>query len=293
MTGIAKFTFSFLGCASLLLGSLFACSPQATTSPTPISVESQLASGAPIYMQTCATSSCHGTNGEGIRSDNGFSVWPLVGADFQARHPNAEIVFDVVRSGGEPNLRALTDQQIYDSIAYELNQNQIPLTAPLTVENAYTTFGGQMSGSNVDGFYPPLGSYEPAVTPLHAKLPLSTEDGDLRIQVDQIAAASAIRDINPPANGVFLMVVIVVTVKGQEPITVGPEYLSLATPDGDILSPQMIDPHTAIETFHTQTIKPEYGTSALVVFSIPAPDQFERLIYSDEGGNQMELHLKP
>ena len=295
MTGQSKLTILLLGGAFLLLNSLFACNPkpEAATSLPPISIESQLASGASIYTQTCATSTCHGTDGEGIRSGNGFSVWPLVGDNFQARHPNAQIVFDVIRSGGEPNLRALTDQQIYDSIAYELSQNQIPLQAPLTAANAYDTFGGQMSGRGIDGFYPPLGNFESAPTPFHADLPLSVAGGDLRLQVDQIAAASSIGDTKPPAGGVFLMVVFVLTDTGQAPVTVGPENLSLITSAGDILTPQETDPRTAIEKFHTQTIQPQYGTAALAIFSLPAPDQFDRLVYSDEQGNRLELSLKP
>jgi len=288
----SKFTVALLGCTFLLLGCLLACNPKAVTSYPPNSIESQLGSGEPIYKQTCATSSCHGTDGEGIRSGSGFSVWPLVGDDFQTRHPNAEIVFDVIRSGDEPNLRALTDQQIYDSIAYELSQNHILLQAPLTAVNAYNTFGGQMSGSNVDGFSPPLGNYEPTVTPPHADLPLSTEDGSLRLQVDQIAAANTIGGTKPPAGGTFLMLVFVLDNTGQAPITVGPENLSLTTPSGDSLLPQAIDPRTAIEKFHTQTIQPQHGTAALAMFSLPAPDQFDRLIYSDKYGNRLELSLK-
>jgi hypothetical protein len=263
------------------------------TSSLPTSIESQLASGAPIYHQTCATSSCHGTDGAGLRSGDSFSVWPLVGEDFQTRHPNAEIVFDVIRSGDEPNLQALTDQQIYDSIAYELSQNNISLQARLTAANAYHTFGGQMLGSNFDGFFPPLGNYQPAATPSHVNLSLSAEGGDLHLQVDQIAAASAIGSTKAPASGTFLMVVFVLTDTNQAPITVGPENLSLTTPGNDILLPQAIDPHTAIEEFHTQTIQPGHSTAALAIFSLPAPDQFDRLIYSDKRGNRLKLRLKP
>jgi hypothetical protein len=286
-------TVSLLGCAFLLLNSLFACNLKTVTSSPPASIESQLASGAPIYHQTCATSSCHGTDGEGLRFGNGFSVWPLVGDDFQTRHPNAQIVFDVIRSGDEPNLRALTDQQIYDSIAYELSQNNISIQVPLTAANAYQIFGGQMSGSNVDGFYPPLGNYQPAATPPHVNLPISTEGGDLYLQVDQIAAASAIGGTKPPAGGAFLMLVFVLVDRGQAPITVSPESLSLTTPSGDILLPHAIDPHTAIEKFHTQTIQPQHGTAALAIFSLPVPDQFDRLIFSDKQGNRLERSLKP
>lgn len=282
-----------LGCAFLLLTSLFACNPKTVTSSPPVSIEGQLASGEPIYKQTCATSSCHGTDGAGLRSGDGFSVWPLVGDDFQTRHPNAQIVFDVIRSGGEPNLRALTDQQIYDSIAYELSQNHISIQAPLTAANAYQTFGGQMSGSKVDGFFPPLGYYQLAPTPPHADLPLSTEGGDLRLQVDQIAAASTIGDSKPPTDGIFLMVVFVLADRGQAPIAVDPGNLSLTTASGDTLLPQAMDPHTAIEKFHAQTIQPQHGTAALAIFSLLAPDQFDQLIYSDKNGNRLELSLKP
>jgi hypothetical protein len=287
-----NFALALFACTFLLVDRLFACTPKVVTSLPPTSLENQLASGAPIYEHTCATSSCHGTDGGGLKSGSGLSVWPLVGNDFQVRHPNAEIVFDVVRSGDEPNLRALTDQQIYDSIAYELSQNHIALQAPLAADNAYDTFGGQMSGS-VDGFFPPLGNYEPAVTPPHADLPLSIEGGDLRLQVDQIAGANAIVGTRPPAGGTFLMLVFTLADTGQTPITVGPENLSLTALNGDILPPQTMDPRTAIEKFHTLTIQPGHGTAALAIFSLPAPGQFDRLIYSDKQGNRLELRLKP
>src|SRR5690242_2295770 len=104
----------------ILIMSSCTYSPQkiSTMDDIPASVQSQLASGEPIYKQTCATSVCHGTQGEGIKSGNSFSAWPLVGKEFQSRHPNAQVVFDVIRSGGERNLLALTDQQVYDAIAY-------------------------------------------------------------------------------------------------------------------------------------------------------------------------------
>ena len=150
-----------------------------------------------------------------------------------------------------------------------------------------------MLGSNVDGFYPPLGNYEPISTPPHADLPLNTEGGDLRLQVDQIAAVSAIGSTKAPAGGAFLMLVFVLTDRGQAPIMVGTENLSLTTPSGDTLLPQTIDPHTAIEKFHTQTIQPGHGTAALAIFSLPMSDQFDRLIYSDKQGNRLELSLQP
>ena len=89
------------------------------------------------------------------------------------------------------------------------------------------------------------------------------------------------------------MLVFVLTDTGQTPITIGPENLSLTTPAGDILMSQETNPRTAIEKFHTQTIQPQYGTAALAIFSLPAPDHFDRLIYSDKQGNRLELSLKP
>src|SRR5436309_14087590 len=95
---------------------LFACTtPPASSTLTRTTgtievVDGQIARGELIYQQTCVT--CHGLQGEGQRRGSTFAVWPLVGADFQARNPNAQVVFDVVRSQSEPNLRALTDEQI-------------------------------------------------------------------------------------------------------------------------------------------------------------------------------------
>jgi len=289
----AKFTFTLIGCASLLLGSLFACSPKSTTSHPPVSVESQLASGASIYKQSCATSSCHGTNGEGIRSGNGFSVWPLVGDEFQPRHPNAQVIYDVVRSGGENNLRALTDQQIYDAIVYQLSQNQIMVDAPLTAENAFTTFGGNMSGKAQGGLYPPSDNAMLIDMPLTRDLPIVSQNGRLRIQIDQIAEASAIGKTKPPKDGVFLIVVITLIDLNQSPVTVTPNYLRLSIPNGDLLQPKPVNIHSAIEQFQTRTIKPRYGTVGLLVFVLSAPDGFDQLVYDDGTGDRLALELKP
>lgn len=260
---------------------------------TPASVESQMATGVPIYAQTCATSTCHGTNGEGIRSGNGFRVWPLVGDEFQSRHPNAQIVFDVIRSGGEPNLLALTDQQIYDAIAYELSQNQIPLESPLTAENAFKTYGGSMSGQAQGGLFPPSDNVALINMPFNLDLPIAAKNEGLQLQLDQIAQASAIGNAKPPAGGVFLILVIVFNDLDNDPVTVSPEHLRLSTAGGDLLEPQSINIHSAIEKFHTQTIKPYHGTVGLVVFTLSDPEAFDQLIYDDGAGNRLTLALKP
>ena len=259
----------------------------------PVSIESQLASGGPIYAQTCATSTCHAANGEGIWSGDGFKVWPLVGPEFQSRHPNAEIVFDVIRSGDEPNLRALTDQQVYDSIAYELSQNQIHLESPLVAENAFATYGGTMSGKAQGDLYPPSNNTVISNLPPTHDLPIHAENDSLRLQLDQIAETNAIGNTKPPAGGVYLILVIVFNDLKNESITVSPDHLRLSTPGGELLQPQPINIQSAIEKFHTQTIKPNHGTAALVVFTLSTPEDFDQLIYDDGNGNQLTLALKP
>lgn len=276
---------------------LMSCGQGDDQTPTalvlPESVNTQLASGAAIYTQTCASSTCHGTHGEGVRSANGFSAWPLVGPDFQARHPNAQVVFDVVRSGNEPNLRALTDQQIYDAIAYELSQNQITLQSSLTAANAITTHGGLMSGSAQGGLFPPADGVVMSRMPETRALPIAAESDSLRLQVDQLSEASAIGIAKPPSGSTFLIVVFVLTDLDQSATTVGPDSLTLTTPSGDVLQPQSINIPSAIERFHTQTITPEHGTATLAIFTLTAPDQFDRLVYDDGAGGQLALALKP
>lgn len=275
-----------LGCILITMGCASATSD---ASAIPISIESQLASGAPIYAQNCATSTCHGTQGEGIKSGNGFKAWPLVGDEFQSRHPNAQIVFDVIRSGSERNLLTLTDQQIYDAIAYQLSQNQITLESPLTADNAFETYGGSMSGDPQDGLFPPSDNAVIMTPPVTRALPIAAQNDRLRIQVDQIAQASAIGN----DNGAFLILVLVFNDLGDEPIAVGPDYLSLSTPGGELLQPQQINIQSAIEKFHTRTIKPQHGTVGLVVFTLSTPENFDQLIYDDGGGDRIALALKP
>jgi len=282
-----------LGCILITISCMYTSKTTSNANDVPDSVDSQLASSAPIYMQNCATSTCHGTQGEGIRSGDDFKVWPLVGDEFQSRHPNAQIVFDVIRSGSERNLLALTDQQIYDSIAYELRQNQVTLESPLTADNAYETFGGKMSGEPQGGLYPPSNNAILIDTPLTPDLPIVAQNDRLRLQVDQMAQASAIGNVKHPQGSAFLILVIVFNDLDNEPITVSPDHLSLSTPGGELLEPQPVNIQSAIEKFHTRTIKPKYGTVGLVVFTLSDPEAFDRLIYDDSAGDKLTLALKP
>lgn len=129
--------------------------------------------------------------------------------------------------------------------------------------------------------------------PLTRDLPIVRENNRLRLQIDQIAQVSAIGNAKPPKGGAFLILVIVFNDLSTEPIVVSPDHLRLSTPSGELLEPQLINIHSAIEKFHTQTIKPYYGTSALVVFTLSAPDQFDQLIYDDQAGHRLTLALKP
>ena len=278
-----------LGCALIVMSCTYTSKSKSEGNDAPDSVENQLASGKPIYMRTCATSACHGTQGEGIKSGNGFSAWPLVGKDFQSRHSNAQVVFDVIRSGGERNLLALTDQQIYDAIAYELEQNEITLAAPLTAENAFTIYGGAMSGKGQAGLFPPSNNAVLIDTPPAHNLPIVAQNDTLQLQVDQIAEASAIGS----SKGIFLILVIKFSDLDSQPITLRPAYLSLTTPGRENLKLQSINIHSAIEKFHEQTIKPQHGTIGLIVFTLTAPEQFHQLIYDDGAGKPLRMDLKP
>ena len=279
-----RFIFAFTA-AFFFLFVLISCA-QTVESTT---VESQLASGALIYAETCATSTCHGTQGEGIKSGNGFKVWPLVGDEFQSRHPNAQIVFDVIRSGGERNLLALTDQQIYDSIAYQLNQNQIMLDSPLTADNAFTTYGGSMSGEAQGGLFPPSDNAILMDLPPMRDLPIRAQNDRLRLQVDQIAIASAIEKNKGP----FLILVIAFSDLDDEPITLSPDHLKLFILNGEQLEPHSINIQSAIEKFHERMTKPQHGTVGLVVFTLSTPEGFDQLIYDDGVGEPITLTLKP
>jgi len=276
---------------AILLG--VSCSPSAT-SP----VSKQFAQGKIIYEQGCATSNCHGTDGEGLRSGNGFRAWPLVGEDFQRRNPTAQVVFDVVRSGSESSLRALTDQQIYDSIAYELSLNGLELTEPLDSQNAPATSSGPGAATpNPGELFPPPGNAELISTwtdpPLQnaLDLPISVENGNLRLRLTQIALATSIGGKAPASGGSYVLTVLTFEDLDNKPLEAGPQYLSLVTGDGQALEPLEIGLAYPVDRFHTQTIQPEHGTAALVIFALPKSTIMDHLLYTLQDGEQLILAL--
>ena len=150
-----------------------------------------------------------------------------------------------------------------------------------------------MSGEMQGGLFPPSNNAVITNPPPTQNLPIVAQNARLRVQVDQLAQANAIGHDKPPDGGTFLILVIVFNDLNNEPITVGPDHLSLSTPRGELLKPQPINIQSAIEKFHTRMIKPEHGTVGLVVFTLSDPEAFDQLIYGDGAGDKLTLALKP
>lgn len=269
------------------------CSPS-PTSPVP----DQLARGKVIYEQGCATENCHGTQGEGLPRGDGFRAWPLVGEDFQRRNPTAQVVFDVVRSGGESSLRALTDQEVYDSIAYELSLNGVELTEPLGSQNAPSSSSGAGAATQKPGtLFPPPGNAELISTWPDSSLqealdlPLTAENGELRLRLTQIALAASIGGTVPSSGGSYVLMVLTFEDLADGPLEVGPGQLNLVTADGGTLAPQEIGLAYPVDRFHSQTIQPEHGTAALAVFALPEAAEMDHLLYTLPDGGQLILEL--
>ncbi len=111
----------------------------------------QAAAGSVVYTQNCL--SCHGgAGGPGVAG----KTEPLEGLRFVARNPTALEIFDVVRSGREPSLRALTDDQLWGAVAAELLANGVDLgDRPLGLHTAASTRTGSSAGTAGSRFFPP------------------------------------------------------------------------------------------------------------------------------------------
>ena len=268
---------------------IVSCSPSTVSS-----VPDQLARGKVIYEQGCATENCHGIQGEGIPRGNGFRAWPLVGEDFQRRNPTAQVIFDVVRSGGESSLRALTDQQVYDSIAYELSLNGVQLSEPLNSQNAPAlTSGTEAKTPEVGSLFPPPGNAE-LISPwpdASLQLPLSVENSKLRLRLTQTALAASIGGKVLPSGGNYVLMALTFEDLDNKPLEVGPQYLSLVTGDGQALAPLDVGLAYPVDRFHTQTIQPEHGMAALVIFALPESAEINQLQYTLPNEEQLILEL--
>jgi mono/diheme cytochrome c family protein len=282
---VNRLSLSLLGCVCVLIAA--ACAAGVST-PAPDTVTAQIARGQPVYAQNCATAKCHGAQGQGLGSGHSFQAWPLVGAEFQARNPNAQVVFDVVRSGSEQNLRALTDQQIYDAIAYEWLQNGAQLAAPLGAQTAANVASRSATiQASSAALFPPPGDASPEGS--YAGGVVSSSDNYLAWRVDQVVLASMIGGQAPANGGAFLIAAMAFSTETRQPLVVGPEFLRLSDSRGDSLEPQAVDLAYPIERFQTQTILPEHGTAAVAIFALPAGAAPAELTYDDHTGHPLRL----
>jgi hypothetical protein len=255
-------------------------------------VAAQISRGQSIYQQGCATTVCQGENGDGIRSSNGFSVWPLIGEEFQYRNPDAQVIYAVGRSGGEASLRALTNQQIYDSIAYELSLNEVHLSEPLNAQNApYIPSGQAAEKQKLGMIYPPPGNTRFISSYPSPGMPVSAENGDLQICLTQIALASSIDDKVLPNGGNYVLVVFSLDTLTSQSLEVGPQYLRLVTKDGQMLEPQEINLDYPVARFYYQTIEIEHGTAALAIFALPGTANIDYLVYMWPGDHPLIVDL--
>ena len=275
----------------IALAGLSACRAAPDTASPAAQVVDQLARGEPLYKQGCEIDTCHGAHGEGIPAGDSFSAWPLVGTEFQQRHPNAQVIFDVVRSGSEPNLRRLTDQQVYDSIAYELSLNGVELSGPLTADNAASVYGAAMPGTTDGGFYPPPEAVTLLPVDSPSELPLIAISPDLRLQVDQIASASAIGSASPPENSHYLLVVFALTNQTGHTVEVDPAFLRLKENGGDILSPEDLPIQSAIARFYAQSVPAGQSIAGLAIFTLPIARHPASLVYDDGSRAAVEVRL--
>lgn len=266
----------------------------ACAQPQSSPVADQLARGKVIYEQGCATAACHGSDGKGIRSGDTFRVWPLVGEDFQRRNPTAQVTFDVVRSGGEAALRALTDQQVYDAIAYELSLNEVALAEPLGSQNAPALSSGPSAGTTAPGgLFPPPGNAR-LISPWPAPaLPVQAESSGLRIRLTQIALAASIGNAKPPTGGSYALMVFTLEVLADHPLEVGPQYLRLVSGAGHTLEPLDLGLAYPVARFSLQAIQPDHGTAALAIFALPENENIGQLLYLLPAGQRLELELTP
>jgi mono/diheme cytochrome c family protein len=273
---------------------LFAILSIVACSPTPASpVADQLSRGQAIYKQNCATAACHGMNGEGIRNGNRFQIWPLVGEEFQRRNPTAQVIFDIVRSGGEPSLRALTDQQVYDAVAYELSLNDVEIPDPLNSQNAPVLSSGATGVPKPGGLFPPPGNAKLISTWNAPALPVYAENSELRIRLTQMALAASIGDTALSTGGRYVLLVFTLEVLADHPLEVGPQHLRLATEDGQMLEPLEIGLAYPVARFYPQTIQPEHGTAALAIFALPETAQIGHLLYMLPTGQHLILEMAP
>jgi mono/diheme cytochrome c family protein len=276
------------GCLVLLAFVLVAgCAPFQDTP-----MEAQLRRGRPIYEQGCATEACHGLDGEGIPRGKGFRVWPSAGAEFQSRNPTAQVIFDVVRSGGEASLRALSDQQIYDAIAYEMSLNDVALSAPVDSANAaFLRTGENAQLPRAGMLFPPPSNADLSSSTLSVQLPKQAENAVLRLRLTQFARALSIGQQRPPPGTDYVLTVLVLEDLTDHPLKVGPEDVNLVGGNGEQYAPLDIDLAYPVDRLRDQSIQPDHGTAALAIFALPHSQSPSQIVYTLPSGERLVLEV--
>lgn len=253
----------------------------------------QIVRGSPIYARDCATELCHGMSGEGIPSEDGFRVWPLIGPEFETRNPNAQVIFDVVRSGSESNLRALSDGEIYAAIAYELDQNGVQLSAPVNEANAASVLSGDTSPpASWGSLFPPPGNARLLPPPSPPVEPPQGTAGDLRLRISQLAKASVIGKSTAPQGGFFVILVFAMQNLGDGELSLDPEFLRLVDSRGQAHSRADANLAYPMERFHSIGIQPGFGTAGYEIFLIPPGVEHHSLVYARPSEAPLEIKLR-
>lgn len=243
-----------------------------------------------MYEANCATATCHRGDGSG----NLPSIQPSVGAVFQARNPTAQVVFDVVRSGEEPNLLALSDQQVYDAIAWELALNGVDLQGQeLTAANAAAVATGPAAAPQPGAVYPPLDvvppgaapiSPAPFLTPPAGALALagrSGANGRVALRVGQIGYVDRLGGTSAPPGSALAVVALAVGARLPAQVPTDPAFLRGVDRAGTIHPISATRVPSAIDNFHARLLLPGRGHAGVVAFEIPAGSALAALVYDD------------
>jgi hypothetical protein len=277
--------------ALLILIMTGACTEKASPTPEPMTFDKQAVLGRPIYYQNCATTLCHGTDSKGIPKGTSFQVHPLIGNQFLERNPNTQVMFDVVRSRSEPNLISLTDDQIYQAIAFDLTLNQTKLINAITPQNAsdLPPGGDQKTGQ----LFPPVSGINLLDTTSGPSLPKIASNSSLDLRVDQLAFTGAVGTYTPTRDGgTFVIVVLTLRNLGLEPLIVDPKFISLTDSNGNKHNPQSLNFNFPIVRFHAQQVQPQNSYSGYAIFGLAKSTSYKSLTYDNGSKNPLSVELK-
>jgi hypothetical protein len=268
-----------------------ACVDTESPTPEPMTFDKQAVLGRPIYYQNCATTLCHGTDSNGTPKGASSQVRPLIGAQFLKRNPNTQVMFDIVRSRSDPNLLALTDDQVYQAVAFDLTLNQIQLKEAITPLNAESLPPG---GSQKTGqLYPPAIGISLLDTTSGPSLPKLATNSSLALRIDQLAFTGAVGTYTPTKEG-GTFVIVVVTLKNltDKPINIDPKFLSLTDSNGNKHNPQSLNFNYPIVRFHAEQIQPQNSYSGYAIFGLAKATSYKKLTYDSGSGNPLSVELK-